>query len=233
MLFENSLKATLLALFAASLGACVPWPRERPAYADLCQSEFEFKVPGETVVLEAYLYDHAALWSDRPVTQALHTQLPGEKVSRKQFYVQLITYNKGRQRPTSSSHGEAPVPILYDSRQAYITFEDGSQLKANPNLYLGDDETYDYPLVNQPHTRPSPYNINSDEVHRRVPRITNNSRYGSVYLIFPTEDFNAQSAWTIHLGALDINGQKVDIPPLKLCHQPVKKWIGIEPLMRP
>lgn len=228
----------LLLLAAASLTACVPWQRERPAYADLCQSEFQFKVPGpqgeSTLYLETYLYDHAAQWSDRPVEQALHVEYPGEKYARREFYVQLIAYNKNRQRPsTGSNHGEPPIPILYDSRQAYITFEDGSRLQARPELYLGINKTYDYPLVYPPSARPSPYDINSDEVHRNIPKITNNKRYGSAYVIFQTDKFDADSQWTIHLGALEVQGQKLPIPPLQLCYQPVKKWIGIEPLMRP
>ena len=237
MPFEKSLKATLLVLLAASLGACLPWPRERSAYADLCQSEYQFKVPGadgkKTIILETYLYDHTAQYSDRPFEQGVSKTFPGETWSRRHFYIQLIAYNKGRIRPTRSSSGEAPIPILYDSRQAYITFEDGSQLKALPDVYLGDDQTYDYPLYYEKYARTSPYDINSDEVHSRVPRITNNSSYGSVYLIFPTEKFDADSKWTINLGSMDVGGQKVDLPPMKTCYQPVKKWIGIEPLMRP
>lgn len=54
----------LLLLATASLTACLPWKRERVAYADLCESEFQFKVPGPqgetTLYLETYLYDHAA-----------------------------------------------------------------------------------------------------------------------------------------------------------------------------
>ncbi|USS54124.1 hypothetical protein NG836_20235 [Pseudomonas kermanshahensis] len=177
-------QSLMLLLAVATLAACVPWKRERPAYADLCQSEFHFKVPGPqgetTLYLETYLYDHAAHWSDRPIEQVLHVEYPGEKYARREFYVQLIAYNKNRQRPSSSSNrGEPPIPVLYDSRQAYITFEDGSRLQARPEVYLGIDKTYDYPIVYPTAARPSPYDINSDEVHRNIPKITNNKRYGS------------------------------------------------------
>ncbi|HDS1735407.1 hypothetical protein [Pseudomonas sp. BP8] len=227
-----------LLLAAATLAACVPWKRERPAYADLCQSEFQFQVPGpqgeKTVYLEAYLYDHAAQWSDRPFAQSLYVDYPGEGHAQHEFYVQLIAYNKNRQLPsTSAKGGEPAIPIVFDSRQAYITFEDGSRLQARPAVYLGIDKSYDFPLVYPSSARPSPYDINSDEVHRNIPKITNNKRYGSAYVIFQTDRFNANAKWTIHLGALEVQGQKLPIPPIKLCYQPVKKWIGIEPLMRP
>jgi len=228
----------MLLLAVASLTACVPWKRERAAYADLCESEFQFKVPGPqgetTLYLETYLYDHAALWGEKAYEQALYVQYPGEKYSRQEFYVQLVAYNKDRQRPsTDSRRGEPPIPVLYDSRQAYITFEDGSRLNARSEVYVGVNETYDFPFVNEKTARPSPYDINSDEVHRMIPRMTNNKRYGSAYVIFQTDKFDADSKWTIHLGALDVQGRKVQIPPLRLCYHPVKKWIGIEPLMRP
>ena len=39
-------RSLTLLLAATALAACVPWKRERAAYADLCQSEFQCKVPG-------------------------------------------------------------------------------------------------------------------------------------------------------------------------------------------
>lgn len=35
-------------------GPCVPWPRERPSCADLCESDFQFKVPGARVTSFTY-----------------------------------------------------------------------------------------------------------------------------------------------------------------------------------
>lgn len=46
MAYPRCIKSLSLLLAAATLAACVPWKRERAAYADLCQSEFQFKVPG-------------------------------------------------------------------------------------------------------------------------------------------------------------------------------------------
>lgn len=215
-----------------------PWKRERAAYADLCESEFQFKVPGPqgetTLYLETYLYDHAAQWGEKRYEQGLHVQYPGEEYPRPEFFVQMIAYNKDRQRPsTDSKRGEPPIPVLYDSRQAYIIFEDGSRLNARPEVYVGLNDVYDYPSVNERAARPSPYDINSDEVHRMIPKLTNNKRYGSAYVIFQTDKLNADSKWTIHLGSLQVQGRTVAIPPLQLCYHPAKKWIGIEPLMKP
>lgn len=237
MTHSTRARTLLLLLAAASLTACIPWKRERPAYADLCETEHAFTVPGalgeRTIHLETYLYDYDARWSDEPFKQVLHVQYPGEEYPRPEFYVQLIAYNEGRQRPASGSRrGEAPVPILYDSRQAFITFEDGSRLQARPEVYLGGP-VYDYPNFSPKSARTSPYDINADEVHRLIPKVTNNKRYGSAYVIFQTDRFDADAKWTIHLGALDVDGRKVDIPPLQLCNHPMKKWIGIEPLMKP
>ncbi|MBK5005317.1 hypothetical protein [Pseudomonas sp. S32] len=229
---------TLLMLAVTSLTACVPWQRERAAYADLCESEFQFKVSGPqgetTVYLETYLYDHAARWRDQPYEQGLHVEYPGERYKQPEFYVQMIAYNQDRARPSSgSTRGVPPVPVLYDSRQAYITFADGTRLNARPEVYVGSDDIHDFPSLTEQSARPSPYDINSDEVHRLIPKLTNNKRYGSAYVIFQTNQFNADSRWTIHLGSLQVGGQTLAIPPQKLCYHPVKKWIGIEPLLRP
>lgn len=234
---HSSIKAGIALSMALLSSACVPWARERPAYADLCRSEFEFTVPvpeGQTTLhLHAYLYDHAARWSDEPFQQGLHVDYPGERYARPEFYVQLIGYNQDRTRANRSGRGAAPIPMLLDSRQAFITFEDGSRLKARPEVYVSDNKVYDYPRVHPKLARPSPYDINSDEVHRHIPRITNDKRYGSAYVIFQTDQFKAESKWTIHLGTLQVQDQTLQIPTLELCYHPVKKWIGIEPLMRP
>lgn len=237
MTYRTCTPSLLIFFCAASLTACVPWKRERAAYADVCETKHELQVAGlpdgGPIHLETYLYDYSARWRDEPFEQVLHVQYPGEKYPRLEFYVQLIAYNEGRQRPASgSARGAAPIPILYDSRQAFITLNDGSRLNARPELYLGGP-VYDYPTFAPQQARPSPYDINADEVHSKIPKITNNKHYGSVYVIFPTDTFDAESKWTIHLGNLQVQGQDVAIPPLQLCYQPVKTWIGIEPLMRP
>ena len=52
----------LVALGGALLVGCIPYPRERPRYIDLCQSEYTFTVDGpngkQEIVLETYIYDH-------------------------------------------------------------------------------------------------------------------------------------------------------------------------------
>lgn len=219
---------------SALLVACVPYPRERPAYADLCESRQVFEVPTaygvKTFYLYTYLYDHALMWRDRPYTQGYFSVPHGSP--QREFYVQVIGFNKNRQQPLKPGSGEAPIPMLYDSRKAYLTFENGQRLAARPDLYLGALNN-DFPLSGKDYVRPSPFDINSDEVHRRIPKLTNNSRYGSVYVAFNTPDFNADAKWTINLGTLEIDGQSVTVAPLQLCHHPKKSWIGVEPLMRP
>ncbi|KTC22744.1 MULTISPECIES: hypothetical protein [Pseudomonas] len=219
---------------SALLVACVPYPRERPAYADLCESRQVFEVPTahgvKTFYLYTYLYDHALMWRDRPYTQGYFSVPHGSP--QREFYVQVIGFNKNRQQPLKAGSGEAPIPMLYDSRKAYLTFENGQRLAARPDLYLGALNN-DFPLSGKDYVRPSPFDINSDEVHRRIPKLTNNSRYGSVYVAFNTPDFNADAKWTINLGTLEIDGQSVTVAPLQLCHHPKKSWIGVEPLMRP
>lgn len=222
------------------LSGCVPWPRERPGYIDLCQSEYQFNVTGpggkSTVILETYLYDHAIPGLVMSEKQG-HFNLANVQgpEARPDFYVQLIAYNKGRQRPSKPGRkGKPAIPILFDSRQAWLDTGDGSRQYARPEIFLGTDTfPYDFPGNTMKYARPSPYDINSDEVHRLVPRISNNDDYGSVYVVFKKWTREANAKWTVHLGELDVAGQKVAIPPLKLCYQPTKKWIGIEPLMRP
>ena len=52
-------------------------------------------------------------------------------------------------------------------------------------------------------------------------------------MISQADKLNADSKWTIHPGSLQVQGRKVEVPPLQLCYHPVKKWIGIEPLVKP
>lgn len=222
------------------LGGCIPYPRERPGYLDLCESVHNFTVntPGgkQEIVLETYLYDHAIPGRYMPEKRSSFTlpYVQGPE-ARPEFYVQLIAYNKGRQRPSRpGSKGQPAVPIIIDTRQAYIDLGDGHRQNARPEVYLGTTSfPYDFPEENEKYARPSPYDINSDEVHRNVPRITNNDDYGSAYVVFKIYNAYANEKWSIHLGNLDVNGVKVAVPALKLCYQPTRKWIGIEPLMRP
>jgi len=229
-----------VALVVTLLSGCVPYPRERPGYTDLCESEHTFSVDPpsgrQEIVLETYLYDHSIPGRYMPEKRGSFTipYVQGPE-ARPEFYVQLIAYNKGRQRPSRpGSKGLAPVPIMLDTRQAYIDLGDGKRQPARPEVFLGTTSfPYDFPENNTAYARPSPYDINSDEVHRNVPRITNNDDYGSAYLVFKIYYKYANTKWTIHLGELEVAGQKVSVPPLKLCYQPTRKWIGIEPLMRP
>lgn len=232
--------AGMVVLGVTLLSGCIPYPRERPGYIDLCESEHTFSVDSPTgkqdIVLETYLYDHDIpgnyLSEKRGYFTIPYVQGPE---AEPEFYVQLIAYNKGRQRPSRpGSKGLPAVPIMLDARQAYIDMGDGKRFSARPEIFLGTTSfPYDFPEDNMAYARPSPYDINSDEVHRNVPRITNNDDYGSAYVVFKIYYKYANTKWAIHLGELDVAGQKVAVPPLKLCYQPTRKWIGIEPLMRP
>lgn len=226
---------TITPLIVSSLiSGCIPWSRERPAYADLCETRFEFQLPGrhaeKTIVLRTYLYDYDAQWSDEPFQQLYSVQYVGEKYPKPEFYVQLVAYEKNKSGLFGAK--KSVTPIIYDAREAYITSDNGAQLKARPEIHLGS-LTYDYPLEGEEYVRASPYDINSAEVQNRIPKITNEKHHGSAYVIFKTSEFNANSNWRINLGSLLVDGHRMEIPQLKLCYHPVKKWIGIEPLMRP
>lgn len=227
-------------LAMTQLSGCIPYPRERPAYIDLCESNHKFSVdsPGgkQEIILETYLYDHAIPGDYMPEKRGYFTlSRTQDPQAQPEFYVQLIAYNKGRERPSrTGSRGQPAVPVMLDSRQAYIDLGDGKRLNARPEVFLGTRSfPYDFPGDNMEYARPSPYDINSDEVHRNVPRITNNDDYGSAYVVFKINNKSANARWTVHLGELEVAGQKVAVPPLKLCYQPTVKWIGIEPLIRP
>lgn len=189
----------------------------------------------QEIVFETYLYDHEIPGNYMPEKRG-HFTTPHIKgpEAEPEFYVQLIAYNKGRQRSSRpGSKGLPPVLIMLDTRKAYIDLGDGKRLSARPEIFLGTSSLYDFPADDIEHARPSPYNLNSDEVHRNVPRIANNDDYGSAYVVFKIYYKYANAQWTIYLGVLDVEGQRVTIPPLKLCYQPTQKWIGIESLMRP
>lgn len=228
-----------LTLAVTLLSGCIPYPREQPGYIELCESEHTFSVNSpegkREIVLETYLYDHAIPGRYVPAKRSSFTipNVQGPE-ARPEFYVQLIAYNTGRQRPSRpGSKGRPAVPIMLDARKAYIDLGDGKRLNARPEIFLNTTSfPYDFPEDQMEYSRPSPYDINSDEVHRNVPRITNNDDYGSAYVVFKIYNKYANEKWAIHLGELKIAGQKITVPPLKLCYQPTLKWIGIEPLMR-
>lgn len=232
--------SAVVALGTTLLAGCIPYPKERPGYIDLCESEHKFIVDSpngkQEIVLETYLYDHGIPGLYVPEKRGSFTipHIKGPE-ARPEFYVQLIAYNKGRQRPSRpGSKGQPAVPIIIDTRNAYIDLGDGNRQSARPEIYLGTTSfPYDFPADTKKYARPSPYDINSDEVHRNVPRITNNDDYGSAYVVFKIYYANANTKWSIHLGDLNVDGVKVAVPALKLCYQPTLKWIGIEPLMRP
>lgn len=241
MSHTGHLKGGVVATLAVTLsGGCIPYPRERPGYIDLCKSGYEFSIdsPGgkKSIVIETWLYDHAIPGNYMPEKQG-HFTLPHVQgpEARPEFYVQLVAYNKGRQRPSRpGSKGQPPVPVMLDTRKAYIDLGDGRRISARPEVFLGTTSfPYDFPEDNVKYARPSPYDINSDEVHRNVPRITNNDDYGSACVVFKIYREDANVKWTIYPGELESEGQKIPLPALKLCWQPTLKWIGIEPLMRP
>ncbi|WP_234012858.1 hypothetical protein [Cronobacter dublinensis] len=241
MSLTGHLKGGVVATLAVTLlGGCIPYPRERPGYIDLCKSEYEFSIdsPGgkKSIVIETWLYDHAIPGDYMPEKQG-HFTLPHVQgpEARPEFYVQLVAYNKGRQRPSRpGSKGQPPVPVMLDTRKAYLDLGNGKRISARPEVFLGTTSfPYDFPEDNVKYARPSPYDINSDEVHRNVPRITNNDDYGSAYVVFKIYREDANVKWTIYPGELESEGQKIPLPALKLCWQPTLKWIGIEPLMRP
>lgn len=95
----------LVALGAALLAGCIPYPRERPGYIDMCQSEYTFTVDSpngkQEIVLETYIYDHGMPGNYMPDKRSSFTipHVQGPE-ARPEFYVQLIAYNKGHQRPS-------------------------------------------------------------------------------------------------------------------------------------
>ncbi|MDK1336206.1 hypothetical protein QMS67_15435 [Cronobacter turicensis] len=67
--------------------------------------------------------------------------------ARPEFYVQLVPWNKGRQRPSRpGSKGQPPVPIMLDTRKGWIDLGDGKRLSARPDVFLGTTSfPYDFP----------------------------------------------------------------------------------------
>ncbi|EKM0377513.1 hypothetical protein PTT41_003194 [Cronobacter turicensis] len=64
MSLSGHLKWGVIATLAVTLsGGCIPYPRERPGYIDLCKSEYEFSIDSpdgkKDIIIETYLYDHA------------------------------------------------------------------------------------------------------------------------------------------------------------------------------
>ncbi|MBJ2134279.1 hypothetical protein [Proteus terrae] len=97
-----------------------------------------------------------------------------------------------------------------------------NRIQSQGKLSHVGDLIYDHPISCLNYAHPSLCDINSDEVHRRIPKITNNSNDGSVYVVFNTSDFNANSKWTIHLDEITVNGEKITSPPLEFCYHPTK-----------
>ena len=230
------INAGLVTILAMMIVGCVPVPRSRPAYVDLCHDRQKFQIQtrnGEkTFYLYTYLYNHKNRLKSTPYVQS-RFELPYDRHER-YFHVQLIGFNKDRKSPLKPGQGGEPaIPMRYDSRQAVIKMENGQTLQALPNLYLPGKAAGGWPLPSPETTRASPYDINSDEVHRIIPRLANRGDYGSIFVVFRTDAFNENARWTIDLGSLEVEGQKVQIAPVSLCFHPRKNWMGLEPLMRP
>lgn len=61
MSLSGHLKWGVIATLAVTLsGGCIPYPRERPGYIDLCKSEYEFSIdsPGgkKDIIIETYIF---------------------------------------------------------------------------------------------------------------------------------------------------------------------------------
>lgn len=66
------------------------------------------------------------------------------------------------------------------------TLEDSVRVYARPELFSGDDQTYDLPITNMKYACPSRYTINSDGVHLRVAPVTNNADSRPGYVVLNT-----------------------------------------------
>ena len=43
---KTIIKMMIVAFLVGLLNSCVPWPRVRAEYTDLCQTNYQFKIPG-------------------------------------------------------------------------------------------------------------------------------------------------------------------------------------------
>ncbi|EPM3136645.1 hypothetical protein ACVRUF_001968 [Cronobacter turicensis] len=142
MSLSGHLKWGVIATLAVTLsGGCIPYPRERPGYIDLCKSEYEFSIDSpvgkKDIIIETYLYDHAIPGNYMPQKRSYFTIpfVQGPE-ARPEFYVQLVAWNKG----------QPPVPIMLDTRKGWIDLGDGKRLSARPDVFLGTTSfPYDFP----------------------------------------------------------------------------------------
>lgn len=82
------------------------------------------------------------------------------------------------------------------------------------------------------YARMSPYDINSDEVHRLISHLSNNDDESSVNVVFKTWNERVSGRMDGLLGRTRC--RRSDNPPSAsyALLQPTKIWIGIDPLMR-
>jgi len=231
-----------LASISVLLSACIPYGRSRPAYADLCSKKpaiFTITENGQQRIFELYpyLYNSKMFWSDQRIEQAHFTIKPDLPPhgwrSPPEFYVTLILLEKHQ------TEQKVHIPVYYDASQATVTMNDGRVVKAYPELFLSTRS--DTPIESEKSRKAgwidlhgpelNAYTIRADkarQIHRGV---------SSANVVFPVSDinvkFDADAQWKIHLGKVKILNQDYAIPDLATCHIPEKKWIGIEPLMRP
>jgi hypothetical protein len=127
------------------------------------------------------------------------------------YWIQITAFTKGRKSfaPNHNIPGEGvPQPIVYSSDGAYVDMGDGRKVHADLKLYLGDKKNTDLPSKEYLN---SPANLNSDEVHSRS-RDRSISAYQSIYLRFPVRPPVVDSAWVVHLGAVKLGHEIVELP---------------------
>jgi len=224
------------------LSACIPYGRSRPAYADLCDKKPDIYTITEngkqrTFELHRYLYNTKRFWSDERIEQSHFTIKPNipphDWKAPPEFYVTLILIEKHKEE--QASH----LPVYYDASQASVTMNDGRVLKAYPELFLST--RWDTPMEAPQFRKIGLVDLNDSKLNlytdkeSRARQIHKGS--GSVNVVFPISDidrkFDADAKWTVHLGSIKILDQHYAISDLKTCHISEKKWVGIEPLMRP
>lgn len=224
-------KLFLLLSLPIIISSCYPTTWTIPAHVDICApSQHSFVVQGKKLTV------HYSLDLNHYGTQShiiLKADPRGPGYAPKEFYFNFDI----------TEDGKTKTPIYYNANRATLTIHMNGKMQtisAFPALFFPHDINYSVQPI--PFRLAGRVNIQDDSLnqsigapHRNGKTHTQLTGRNVVAVVFPISDYglkNSQTDWVIHLGEIEVLGEKIVLPDSKLCRVPERKQLSIEPIMK-